>query len=358
MPRRNQGPRLKFLEKRGGYYIIWYERGRERSRSTGSSDRAIAEIALADFIRRSRRPHGPVEPHEHSIMTALENYAAEHGVDVAAPERLADAIEALGPFWGTRTVGDVTAETCQQYGRQRGRKPGTIRRELGVLRAAINHEHRRGRITRPVFVYLPPPPDGKDVWLTRSQAAALLWAARHDARCRDYLPLFIEIGLRAGGRKASILELRWPQVNLDRERLDFNPPGRRRTGKGRPIIPISRKLRTFLRLAKKRGSDLGYVVNDHGEQLGDVKRAFATAAVRAGMFKVETRKDADGKPVEVKVPTISPHTLRHTCGTWLAQKGTPMFEIAGFLGHTYERTVELYAHHHPDFMSHAKEAMG
>jgi hypothetical protein len=36
MSRRNEGPRLRWLEKRNCYYITWTERGRSRERSTGT----------------------------------------------------------------------------------------------------------------------------------------------------------------------------------------------------------------------------------------------------------------------------------------------------------------------------------
>ena len=34
----------------------------------------------------------------------------------------------------------------------------------------------------------------------------------------------------------------------------------------------------------------------------------------------------------------------------MAQRGVPLREIAGYLGHSEQRTTELYAHHHPDFL--------
>ena len=52
----------------------------------------------------------------------------------------------------------------------------------------------------------------------------------------------------------------------------------------------------------------------------------------------------------------SPHTLRHTCGTWMAMRGVPLHLIGGWLGHTDNRTTELYAHHHPNHMDAARTA--
>jgi integrase len=294
---------------------------------------------LQAFLTRRLGRSGPRDPGELPILTALENYGREHAPTTAAPERIAYAIDALLPFWSGRMVADITRETCRAYGRDRARAPGTIRRELGMLRASINHEVREGRLTRPVTVWLPPKPDGKDRWLTRSEFAGLLRAGRRDKRCRLYLPLFCLIGLYTGARKGAILSLRWPQVDLDRARIDFNSPGLARTSKGRPIIPIPRGLLWFLRKARERGSELGYVVNRDGRRIKDVKRSFPTACRRAGLAGV------------------TPHTLRHTAGTWMAQRAVPLWEIAGYLGQTHERTAAIYSHHSPDHLARAREAL-
>jgi hypothetical protein len=50
---------------------------------------------------------------------------------------------------------------------------------------------------------------------------------------------------------------------------------------------------------------------------------------------------------------VTPHTLRHTCGTWMAQQGVPLRLIGEYLGHSDERTTKLYAHHHPDYQGTA-----
>jgi len=342
MPRPSRGPYLHFVAHRGRWYIQWSEGGQTRMRSTGTGDRSAANLALAEFIQesaRSQRPAGPSDPSGFPIGEALTLYGTEHAPHAADPARIGYAIQALVGFWGERMVGDVTRETCRAYGRARGKAPGTIRRELATLRAAINYAKEEGRLTYAPTVHLPKKPEGKDRFLRKSEAAALLNAARTGhASTRPYLPLFILIALYTGARKGAILELRWPQVDLEAERIDFNPPGRTRTSKGRARQPIPRRLLTFLRLARQRGTDLGYVIHRDGAQLDNMKRAFNTAAAAAGL--------AD----------VTPHTLRHTCGTWLAQSGVALDKIGGWLGHTDARTTQLYAHHHPDFMEDARAA--
>src|SRR4051812_17496767 len=225
MPRRNNGPRLRFLAKRESYYICWTERGRSRERSTGTGDRSQAEIALAEFIRGRVRRSGPRDPAEVLVTDLLAEYAEERARATAAPWRIAYAIAGLADFWEGRSAADITEETCGAYGRVRGRAPGTVRRELGVLRAAVNHAHRKGRLTRIVAVDLPEGAEPRDRWLKNKEAAALLRAARQEPRVRLHLPLFILMGLYTGQRKEALLSLRWSQVDLEAGRINFNPPG-------------------------------------------------------------------------------------------------------------------------------------
>ena len=363
MPRPNRGPRLVRLKKRGWqrgvYYIRWTEGGHTLERSTGESDVERAQEAFVTFLvdHGAGRRAGTRGPHQTLIADALADYAREHAPHTASPERIAYAVDRLIEFWGASTVDAIRPKTCKRYRTARGVSDGTVRRELGVLRAAVNHAVKEGRLTAAPFVWLPPSPPGRDRWLTRAEAAALLNAARCEPAVRLYLPLFILIGLYTAARKGAILSLRWSQVDLVRGRIDFNAPGRRQTAKRRPVIPIPRRLAWFLRKAQERAAS-PYVIHRDRRRLGksktvdaarpfqldrgpvqDVKKGFAAACDRAGLAGV------------------SPHTLRHTAGTWLAQAGVSLWEIGGYLGHSYERTTELYGHHHPDYLKGARAAL-
>ncbi len=346
MPRPNRGAYLKFVKARGAFYIQWYEDGNKRQRSTGTADCAAAEAQLAAFLverNQATLPRGPRDPAQFPVADALALYAQEHAPTTAAPERIGYAVEALLDFWGDSMADAITQETCSAYVRERGRSAGTTRRELGTLRAALNFAHRYGRLTSVPHVFLPKKPQGKERWLTRKEAASLLHAAvRTRSDTRLYLPLYIVMALSTGARKEALLSLRWPQVDLDRRVIDFNPPGRNRTSKGRPVIPIPDRLLTFLRLAKRRGSDLGYVIHRDGKRIRDIGDA------RSGSFGRTCRRAG--------LIDVTPHTLRHTCGTWMAQRGVDLWQIAGWLGQSHARTTELYAHHSPDHLAGAKRA--
>jgi integrase len=234
-----------------------------------------------------------------------------------------------------KTHGDGSTEIVEK-----GASDGTIIRELGgTLRPAIQHAIAQKRLV-PGSYYIPVPqaPPGRDYWITRSAAARFLWETRRDIRSRLHLPLYTLIALYTGARRGAILDLTWKKVDLVRGVIDLNPPGRTRTNKQRPIIPAPRSLLAALRRAHRRAT-CEYVIAYHGKKVGSVKTAFNSAAERAGL------------------PEVTSHVLRHTAGTWMAQRRVPIWEIAGYLGHSVARMTELYAHHSPEHLSAARRAL-
>lgn len=341
MPRANTGPRLAWIDDRQAYYIRWYERGAKRVRSTGTADKREAEKALALHIATSHRLTGLSEPNEIGVADALAYYLEHHAPTRADPARIAYAVDALLTFWTGKALSEITPRNCRAYTDARKIAPGTARRELATLTAAQSFLKREGLLTTVVAATLPEKPESKDRWLTRQEAARLLWEARKGGRdTRQYLPLFVLLALHTGARKEAITSLHWPQVDLEAGRINYAVPGRARTKKRRPHIPIPKRLLPHLRRAwQRRSKDTGPVLHIDGEAIQRIDKGFRAAAQRAGLAGV------------------SPHTLRHTRGTWLAQQGVPMWEIAGFLGQDPETTARTYAHHSPDFMEAARKAV-
>jgi integrase len=339
MPRRNNGPKLFFREDRRLFYIGWTERGRSRKCCTGTADSAEAQIRFAEWLQGQGGRHGPSDPAQVRVTDALNASATERGPKVEAPRVIGCAIEAMSPYWQGLTVLDVTPLTCARYGEWRGRSKNTIRRELAVLQAAINWGYKNAKLTRSVAVALPDRPRSKTRWLTKHEAALLLRASRTE-KGRLYLPLFILIGLYTGRRKEAILSLRWPQVDLDAGRIDFEKPDRDQTKKRRGLVPIPAKLLPHLRRARRWGSDLGPVLHINSRPIGNIKKGFDAACRRAG------------------IEGVTPHCLRHTAATWIMQSGkVPTWEAAGFLAMSEKMLLEVYGHHHPDYMRAAAEAI-
>ncbi|MGZ9082761.1 MAG: hypothetical protein ACXW3U_11700 [Rhodoplanes sp.] len=74
---------------------------------------------------------------------------------------------------------------------------------------------------------------------------------------------------------------------------------------------IPSRLLPHLQRARRRGTDIGYVLQIDGQRIGDIKKDFAAVCGRAGLEHV------------------TPHPLRHTTAI-------PIWEAAGFLAMSEE----------------------
>jgi hypothetical protein len=73
-----------------------------------------------------------------------------------------------------------------------------------------------------------------------------------------------------------------------------------------------------------------------------------------GQERLQNRREASLSLVE---GNITPHTLRHTAATWLMQQGVDIWQASGFLGMSPKVLIDVYCHHHPDFMKKAADAI-
>jgi integrase len=329
----------KLVEKGDrGWYVQFYDEstGQTRRVSAGTRDRREADRFFATWTPPESasllEPADPRYPHQIEIADVLRLYAEAREGKITYSDRVGLAIKHLVRWWRDRNVDAILPDTCEGYIQARmaeGVAIATAGHELVVLRAAVRWAAKNARLTSAPFVQIPPLQPGRERFLTRSELARLLWAARKDPRSRLHLPLFILIAYYTGARSEAILSLRWfPQVDLDQNMIDFNPPGRARNKKGRAKLPIPRKLRWFLERAQTRSTS-AYVLSYQGEPIVKLRHSFSTACKRA------------------RLEGVTPHTLRHSCATYLLDQGVPLEQIGGWLGHCDFRTTQRYAHMHP-----------
>lgn len=345
MPRPNRGIYLVDKPRRlpsgtSVWVARWFEGGRKREHILGPGSKQEAEERIVAFRKEQEAAaKGKREPEHYPIAHALANYAREHAPSKASRMTISYNIDALSPFFGEMMVSEITREACKKYAKMRGKKAGTIARELTTLGAALRHDVKEGRLTSAPFIEQPKQAPPKDRWLTKQEAAALLRAARKDPQARGHLPRFILLALYTAARNGAVLDLTWDQIKLAQERLDLNPEGREETSKGRAKLPIPRRLMTLLRYWHKRARKGAPVVAIAGKPVGSIKKSFKAACDRAGLKKV------------------TPHTLRHTAATWMAQAGVSMGMIGAFLGQKEAHTTARYIHHHPDHLKAAADAL-
>ena len=313
----------------------WVIRHAGRRVSTGCTDRASAERVLAEFLAGQQREQLPAV----GVTGILNRYlAARVAAKAPGAERLRWAHKRLAAHFGAKSPEAIQDEDIHAYtaARQRaGVAPGTIRTEVQALRAALRWAKDKTLIAKAPALPLPPRSQAKERWLSRAEAARLVLGCE-----APHIELFVQLCLHTAARKAAILDLTWDRVDLERRTIDYRVPGRPATNKGRARVPINDTLLAIMRQA--HDVRLGErVIEWAGERIASVKTGFRAAVGRAGL------KD------------VTPHTLRHTAITWMAQAGVPWWEIAGMAGHTSPTMLETtYGHHHPDHLSKASAALG
>ena len=339
MSRPAKGARLHKFKHRPHWYIR--DTG-QSDRSTGCTSRVEAEKALGAYIATKGRTGSAHEPENVTCGDVLTIYAEEYAPSVAAPERIGYAMDALLPFWADLKLTHVKGETCRRYGILRARAPATIRRELGTLQAAMNYAHREGYVTAAPLVTLPEAPEGKERWLTRNEAAKLVWAAYRGQKT-PYLARFILIAIYTGTRKDAILRMSFEPntlggwFDLDNGIMFRRGSEERVTNKRRTPAPIPRQLKAHLTRWQRLGSK--WAVDYQGGRVGDIKRSFNKARQEAGM------------------PEVTPHTLKHTAITWALQNGATVWDCAGYFATSVETIQKVYGHHATDFMQSALGAV-
>lgn len=323
-----QGARdVRLVWYRGAWCASWRDPklGTQR-RSLRTKDRGAAEQALADFRRALARPTGETVG---DIVTA---YLAEKDTTAAAPKRLHEAWKPLQATFAPLRPDQVDRAICRAYAAARskaGAGPGTIGKELGMLRAALRWHDPHTK----AVLELPPAPPPRERHLSRDEARCLI------AGCAaPHVRLFVVLALTTAGRKTAILDLTWDRVDFDRGVIRLGTGEGRR--KGRATVPLHDLARPYL-LEARRAALTDFVIEHGGERLASIRKGFENACQRAGLRGV------------------TPHVLRHTAAVWMAEAGTSMHEIAAYLGHSDDRiTSRIYARFHPDHLRKAAGAIG
>lgn len=291
----------------------------------------------------------------------LAHYAEEHVPDLAHPELVGYHMVPLLEYFGEKTCDFIDRAACRGYWRGRmagkiGRRKvteGTARRELETLQAALNFAHADKKLIFPIVVTKPEKAPRRERWLTRTEAALLVAGAlgivpiAYDIDTREpvkmgrmfkpvyHVARFILIGLYTATRHDAILQMRWG-VNSAGGWFDLahgvmyrKGYGQAETNKKRTPAAIPENLTAHLP-RWKRNTSVG-PVEYAGRLLAKERRGFNRARDLAGL-------GAD----------VTPHVLKHTCITWMLQRGTPIWQVAGFTGTSEHMIRRVYGHQSPD----------
>ena len=235
----------------------------------------------------------------------------------------------LVPDLGNMPLDRISKFTLEKYRRSRkalGLKPGAINRTLATYRHMTNELFELGKISAPMpMIKLDPEDDRRDYVLDAEEKAALLERALNDSN--PHIWLFIMIGLHTSLRHAEILSTRFQNFDDRRRRLRVRVKG----GRWRDQ-PLTRKITEILQRERDMAEDPdGWIFpssRGRKEHVLSMKSAFHRVVIAVGL---------DPKKV-------TPHTMRHTAITEMAETGAEARTIQAFSGHRSKEMVWRYTH--------------
>lgn len=379
MPRERKPARLWKKPASNGRSALWIIKDGNRSISTGVIAKSYevnppeeAERSLNDYLTSKYSPPERIRRDIDSIAiaTVLAIYHEDRRDDLETEtykQRFDASIRRLNEFFGDTVLGSLSDKLCKDYVKHRGNLGGS-RRDLENLRAAIGHHAKQNLHHAVIHVTLPEKGKARERWLTRDEAAKLLWAAWSHREVQTihigknkgqkvvtvkrplrHIARFILIGLYTGSR-ASAIAAASPYRKEGHSYVDFDtgvfhrlPKGKRATNKRQPPVALPDRLIAHMRRWHDKKLIHAHFVEWHGKKVASVKTGFGTTV---GLSELDLSEG-----------NVTPHTLRHTAATWLMQRGVDLWEASGFLGMSPETLKNVYGHHHPNFMRNAAKAI-
>lgn len=316
---------------KGRFVVMWNDDdGRRRRYRLEAHTAKEAEREARNLIVSRTAPKTGV-----TVAQLWDAYRADRqGRAIAA--KMAVTGKHILPVFGHLLPSQITADDCRKHiaaRRAAGAAEYTIHTEMGNLRICLSWAAKTGLIPRAPAIERPQTPAPRDRYLTREEAMALI-----DAAHAPHIRLAIQLMLMTAGRIGALLELTWDRVDMQRGiiRLATNDIGPR---KGRATVPMTDGLRAALTVAAEAARS-DYVIEHAGEPVASIKTGFNAAVKRAG------------------IAHCTPHDLRRTAGRFMVENGTPIEEVAAFLGHSNPSvTRSTYAAFSPTFLRGAASAL-
>ncbi|MEU6245814.1 site-specific integrase [Streptomyces sp. NPDC047024] len=253
--------------------------------------------------------------------------------------------------WEMRAMGRMDVQAWVRSLMLEGKGASAIRRSYNLLhslmQAAVDEDIIS--VTPCRRTELPPEAVKPPEWFTLDQAQAILDELSGPWRTLALLAFYT--GLRWGessglhGKRIDWLRSRLFVVEVNTKSGIKEYP---KTAKSRREVPIpDHVLDALARHMHDRDPDgvvFTTVTKGRAGRLlidGNWRRQTWWPAVRAARYVDTDRKRR-------AVPEYPPHSMRHTCASWLVQQGVSLYEVQHLLGHESYQTTQRYAHLAPD----------
>lgn len=333
------------LFKRGN--VWWFKKeigGRRVQESTGSTNRKGAELIYTKRVQEIEEelragPRPVVVSHTFDELKAryMESYSRRTKAESSILRDGCSFKQLERSFAGLelREITPVRLAEYKERRRSEGAKDSTLAKELQVLRNALNIAMREWEwieTTPFVKVKIEVPKNAVERFLSPEEEARLL------NECPEWLKEIVLFAVNTGMRMGEILDLKWPQVDLERKVITLLVT---KNGDKRGV-PMNATVFELLRNKVKTRQNSGHVFQSKtGTKIDahNLKRAFRRARGKAELNDVRF------------------HDLRHTAGSRMAQAGVDIYTVSKILGHKTLTMTMRYAHHNVDSLRHGVDVL-
>lgn len=301
------------------------------SRTFPSADEAVAWAAATKKELGAQRERGSARPDLPKLTVGglIREYLADPTIKALRSfETYHERLDWWVAQYGAVRILDLSVLALREARGKLvpGRAPATVNRHLAAMRAVWNWGRAAGLVpaerTWPTKLMLPEP-KGRTRYLSDAELTSLLAEAR--ARGPTEYAMVV-VSLATGVRQGELLRLTWADVDFERERAR---------------VLLSKN-------GESRAVHLPTVAMD---ALKAIRRQGVVSATHCFI-------DADGEPYRkdtihhwwnvarnrAGLTDFRWHDLRHSCASFLAQKGATLLEIGSVLGHKSPSVTMRYAH--------------
>lgn len=262
------------------------------------------------------------------LDTCLRHFQLEYGIPEGIDvRRVRFASDRLIEFFeGDRDVQSLKRRDIKAYRAKRlkdGVTDSTIRRELGVLRRALDHAAEEERIDVVVAVKLPPDGQPRERWFSEDEMVKIMEQIM-SARLR----IAISLAIGTGARRGAIQDLTVGRVDFKGGYIDYRNPKLKLTKKRRMKVKIVDWLKPIL------------------ERACDGKKPDDVVIGPGANISVEFKKIL--KSIGIDEKGVSIHSVRRTFICWAFLNGATPAAVSAASGDTMQTLERSYVKFFPE----------
>ncbi len=323
-------PSKLYLTKRsnGVYYVGYLDNGRRRWQSSHCTVKSDAVAYLKNFQTLKDKPK-----HRDILLSELSVKVKELHSSTVRPSTISSYIFSLSNIQsalGNKLLSQYTAEDFDKF---KSAKLGELSRAsvnliLRSVKACFNLAVKWDFLMENPLrkVKLIRIPQRAPLYLTQEEFRTLVKAVKEQV-LRD---LFLFASL-SGLRISEMLNLTWDCIDFDKKQVLVKNSDDFLTKSGRErVVPLNAELLTMIKNRRKKFGSSRVVFskrNGYRYDKGYISRRFKSYVRKVGLN-----------------PAYHLHSLRHSFGSWCAQKNVPIYTIQALMGHSNVQTTSIYAH--------------